>query len=447
MTLDPTNWTPDSWQSRPIMQQPTYTDEVLAQKVLKKIEILPPLVFSGEVDNLREQLAKVCIGESFLLQGGDCAESFADCRSELIANKMKILLQMSLVLSFRSRKPIVRVGRIAGQYAKPRSSDFETVDGVQMQSYRGDIINSFKSDLSQRNPDPYRLLRSYQTSALTLNFIRAMIAGGFADLHHPENWDLRFIKKSEQEKKYRALVDQIRDAVNFIEALGGADGRALDVVDFFTSHEGLLLRYESALTRHLPRKNAYYNLGAHMLWVGDRTRQLNGAHIEYFRGIANPIGLKIGPSADPDEILQICQKLNPKNIPGKLVLIHRFGHEKIRSGLPPFLDKLSGANLKVVWSCDPMHGNTIASNGGMKTRDFDAILGEVKGAFETHKKCGTYLGGIHFELTGDNVTECIGGSEGITENDLSRQYETYCDPRMNYSQSLEMAFLISEMLA
>jgi len=438
-------WQPDSWKNFPILQQPTYDDPAEVEKVLQKISGLPPLVFSGEIDNLRHHLAEVCEGRAFLLQGGDCAESFEACRSELIANKIKILLQMSLVMCYGSRKPIVRVGRIAGQYAKPRSSNHEEIDGEKYLSFRGDIVNSFQADKELRKADPGRLLRSYQKSALTLNFIRAMISGGFADLHHPENWNLRFIEKSEQEKKYRALVDNIQDAMSFMGIFGESD-RSLNSVDFFTSHEGLLLAYESAMTRYLERKKGYYNLGAHMLWIGDRTRQLDGAHIEFFRGIVNPVGIKVGPSAEPKTIVEICQRLNPSNTPGKVVLITRFGHDKIREGLPPFIEAIQKAEQKVVWSCDPMHGNTIKVENGVKTRDFNAILGEVQGAFDCHKEAGTYLGGIHFELTGDNVTECIGGSEGLKSGDLGRNYETYCDPRLNYSQSLEMAFLISEML-
>ncbi|MDA9951429.1 3-deoxy-7-phosphoheptulonate synthase class II [Oligoflexaceae bacterium] len=439
-------WKINSWREKTIKQQPQYADAAEVAAVLGKIKSLPPLVFSGEIDNLRTQLAEVCHGRSFLLQGGDCAESFDDCRSDMIANKIKILLQMSLVMCFGARKPVVRVGRIAGQYAKPRSADFEEIEGVKLRSYRGDIINSFEADVEAREPDPQRLLRSYQKSAMTLNFIRAMIAGGFADLHHPEKWDLRFIDKSEQQTKFKEVASRIKDSIGFMGLFEEGHSRALDAVDFFTSHEGLILAYEESVTRYLERKKAYYNLGAHMLWIGDRTRQLDGAHIEYFRGIANPVGLKVGPSAKPEEIVEICQKLNPDNVAGKLVLIHRFGHEKIAEGLPPFIAAVQKSELNVVWSCDPMHGNTIKSNEDIKTRDFNAILSEVRQSFDVHKKAGSYLGGIHFELTGENVTECIGGSDGVQEKDLSKQYETHCDPRLNVHQSLEMAFLISEML-
>ncbi len=441
----PEGWTPSSWRSKPIFQQPQYENPDQLAAVLARLAGYPPLVFGGEVDSLRRQLAEAATGKRFLLQGGDCAERFQDCTPEGITSKLKILLQMSVILCYGARRPVIRVGRIAGQYAKPRSAESEVVGGVSMPSFRGDNINSFEPDPQRRKPDPERLQQSYHAASMTLNYIRAMINGGFADLHHPEHWNLAFFDRSPQRQRYEEIAANIKDAIAFMESLGGVREETLGSVDFFTSHEGLLLAWEEAMTRFVPERGRHYNLGAHMLWIGDRTRQLDGAHIEYFRGIANPIGIKVGPSSDPAEICEVVRTLNPHGDLGRIVLITRFGVDKV-SGLEPLVARVNEARLPVVWSVDPMHGNVIKTKADIKTRDFGSILGELRESFSVHRKLGTVLGGVHFELTGDNVTECIGGSEGLGEHDLVRQYETYCDPRLNYSQSLEMAFLISSML-
>lgn len=438
-------WTPESWRARPIKQQPQYDNLSLLNEVLGEVRKLPPLIFAGEVDRLKQYLAAAGRGEVFVLQGGDCAERFQDCNKEAITSKLKILLQMSVVLCYGLRKPVVRIGRMAGQYAKPRSQDTEIVDGQEIPVYRGDIINSFEANLEARKPDPRRIKRAYLLAASTLNYVRALTKGGFADLHQPQNWDLTFVNKVPQRTDYERIVKSIRDAIVFMEALGNRE-ESLRSVEFYTSHEGLLLPLEEALTHFVAEQNRFYNLGAHMLWIGDRTRQLDGAHIEYFRGIANPIGLKVGPTSDPKEIIEICRTLNPKNEEGKITLISRYGEGKVHKHLPSLIQAVRKADLPVVWSVDPMHGNGIKTEGGVKTRDFDAILAEVQESFEVHKKEGSALGGIHFELTGQDVTECIGGAAGITADQLDQNYETYCDPRLNYSQSLEMAFLISRML-
>lgn len=437
-------WSPASWRTRPIKQQPTYEDAKALMEVLRAIRSYPPLVFVGEIEKLKRQLAEAAAGRRFVLQGGDCAERFQDCTPEAITSKLKILLQMSVVLSYGARRPIVRIGRIAGQYAKPRSNDFETVDGQTLPVFRGDNINSFEPDPVLRQPDPRRLLTGYHTASMTLNYVRAMITGGFADLHHPENWNLGFFGKTAQKQRYEGVVANILDAVAFMQSFGGLREEMLGTVDFFTSHEGLLLGFEEAMTREL--RGRYYNLGAHMLWIGDRTRDLDGAHIEYFRGIANPIGIKWGPGADPDLMVKLLQRLNPDNEPGRITIITRFGAGKIASCLPSAIEAVARAGLEVLWSSDPMHGNAIKTKNDIKTRDFDAILVELRQAFEIHARFGSRLGGVHFELTGDDVTECTGGAEGIREEDLVRQYETFCDPRLNYNQSLEMAFLISSIL-
>lgn len=407
----------------------------------------PPLVFVGEVENLKRQLAEAAAGKRFLLQGGDCAERFQDCTPDAITSKIKILLQMSVVLCYGARQPVVRVGRIAGQYAKPRSADTELVDGQELPVFRGDNINSFDPDPVHRRPDPRRLLTGYHTASMTLNYVRAMITGGFADLHHPENWNLSFVGKSAQRARYEQVVTSIQDAIAFMGSLGGVREESLGTIDFFTSHEGLLLGFEEAMTRFVTQRDRHYNLGAHMLWIGDRTRELTGAHVEYFRGIGNPIGVKWGPSADPDEMLELIDALDPEREPGRITLITRFGHEKVDHALPRAIEAVRRSGRTLLWSADPMHGNVVKTKGGIKTRDFDHILAELRRSFIVHQELGSRLGGVHFELTGEDVTECVGGSEGLGEADLSRNYETFCDPRLNYSQSLEMAFVISSILA
>lgn len=447
MKTPKTPWTPDSWRQFPIRQQPRYDDERAVGDVLEVIKGYPPLVFYGEVDNLRQQLAEAAQGKRFLLQGGDCAERFQDCNPKAITSKLKILLQMSVIMSYSARCPVVKIGRIAGQYAKPRSQETEKVGGKEIPVFRGDNIHSFEATPEGRRPDPQRLLRGYHNSSLTLNYIRAMITGGFANLHHPENWNLSFFARSSQKKRYEQVVANIEDAVAFMSSFGGVREEMLGSVDFFTSHEGLLLGYEEAMTRFVPERERYYNLGAHMLWVGDRTRNPDGAHIEYFRGVANPIGIKWGPAANVDEMIEVLQLLNPDNEPGRLTVITRFGADKINEGLPKAIKAVKKAGLNVLWTADPMHGNMIKTPTNIKTRNFDSILGELRECFRIHKQEGTWLGGVHFELTGEEVTECIGGSEGIREENLVQQYETFCDPRLNYSQSLEMAFLISSIAA
>ena len=435
------SWTPHSWQSLPVPQQPEYPHPGELEKVLARLRTLPPLVVAEEVDRLRALLAEASLGKRFLLQGGDCAERFQDCTAEAIADKLRVLLQMSVVLTHSGRRPVVRVGRIAGQYAKPRSNDWEEIQGIRIPSYRGDLINGIEASLDSRQPNPERLERAYFHAAATLNHIRALIEGGFADLHHPERWDLH----QASHEAYRAILDQVRESLDFLSTLGNLDRGALERIDFFTSHEALLLGYEAALTRWVPRAG-YYNLGAHMLWVGERTRVLGGAHLEYLRGLRNPLGIKVGPSATPEALLEILALLNPEDQAGRITLITRFGAGSIGEALPPILKAVKRSGRSVLWSCDPMHGNGTTTGSGLKTRSFEAILSELKQAFECHREAGTHLGGVHFELTGENVTECLGGGEKISEADLAKAYATGCDPRLNGNQSLEMAFLIADML-
>ncbi len=441
-----TNWNPNSWRGFPIKQQPQYHSEDQLNKVLDRVKSLPPLVFVGEIESLKRNLQNAGRGEAFILQGGDCAEKFKDCTEAVITAKLKILLQMSVVLCYVVKKPIIRIGRIAGQYAKPRSNPSERVNGKEIPVYRGDIINSYAPSPEERKPDPNRIEQAYYLSSATLNYIRALTKGGFADLHNPQNWDLDFVSTASKRAAYKKIVSNIKDAIQFMESLGSKEDK-LQSVEFYTSHEGLLLPLEESLTRYEPAYDAWYNLGAHMLWIGDRTRDLKGAHVEYFRGIANPIGLKVGPSADPREIINIVKALNPTNELGKVTLIGRFGNGLVQKHLPPIIAAVRSAQLNVQWSSDPMHGNAITTKGGTKTRDFNSILSEVRDSFRVHQQEDTFLAGIHFELTGEDVTECTGGSAGITEDHLKRKYETFCDPRLNYSQSLEMAFLISDILS
>jgi 3-deoxy-7-phosphoheptulonate synthase len=437
-------WTLESWRERPIAQQPVYSNPMAAEAALDMVRALPPLVSAGEVTQLRKHLAKVSSGEAYLLQGGDCAERFMDCSRASIESKLKILLQMSLVLTWGARMPIVRVGRLAGQYAKPRSSATETVDGVEMFSYRGDHVNSIAANPQSREPDPERLVSAYFRSAATLNYVRALIEGGFADLHNPRDWELGFVRSAAARSEYEELVERILDAVAFMRTVGASFSDALRRVEMFTSHEGLLLAYEEAQTCKVG--DDWYNLGAHMLWIGDRTRQLDGAHVEYFRGLANPVGVKVGPSMEPDELVALIQRLDPLGSPGKVTLISRLGADGVRERLPGFVRAVNQAGLPVVWSCDPMHGNTYKAEGGLKTRNVDQVLKELRHTFDVHEECDSRLGGVHFEMTGEDVTECTGGPQELQEADLSRSYETYCDPRLNYAQSLEMAFLIAQRL-
>ncbi|HTQ80859.1 MAG TPA: 3-deoxy-7-phosphoheptulonate synthase class II, partial [Thermoanaerobaculia bacterium] len=421
------DWTPASWQNRPALQQPTYPHRERLEEALTELSSLPPLVTSWEVERLKSQLAEAARGERFLLQGGDCAESFADCSSQVIADKLKILLQMSLVLVHGIRKRVIRVGRFAGQYAKPRSADFETRDGVTLPTYRGDLINRAPHTAADRIPDPTLLLRAYERSALTLNFIRGLIDGGFADLHHPEYWDLTWVQHSPNAQEYRRRVLAIGDAVHFLESLSGQPVAEMGRVDYFTSHEGLHLLYEQAQTRKVPRRQGWYNLSTHLPWIGMRTAEVAGAHVEYFRGIRNPIGVKVGPSMTPEGLIELINTLDPEREPGRLTLIHRFGHDKIAQGLPPLLEAVRRTGRTLLWISDPMHGNTVSTTSGVKTRRFEHILSELEQAFEIHQAAGSYLGGVHFELTGEDVTECVGGARGLAESDLDRAYRSLVD--------------------
>jgi 3-deoxy-7-phosphoheptulonate synthase len=436
-------WNPASWQTRPAQQQPSYRDRAALDAAVGQLARLPPIVVSWEIDNLREQLAAAQRGERFLLQGGDCAESFDDCESDKIAKRLKILLQMSLVLTHAMKMPVIRVGRMAGQYAKPRSADTETRDGVTLPSYRGDIVNRAEFTPQAREPDPTLLLRGYERAALTLNFVRALIDGGFADLHHPEYWDLGFVGHAELKSEYQRIVASVADGLEFFEAISGKEVHQALRAEFFASHEALVLHYEQAQTRFIPRQNRWYNLSTHMPWIGMRTAQVDGAHVEYCRGIANPVGVKIGAAMDAGWLQQLVTTLNPQNQPGRLVLIHRYGAKDIETALPKAIQAVRATGHSVLWVCDPMHGNTETSQSGLKTRRFENILRELELAFSIHAGMGSYLGGVHIELTGEDVTECTGGARGLSDTDLRRAYRSTVDPRLNYEQALELAMLIA----
>lgn len=441
------NWTPDSWRSKSILQVPTYPDMDKLKIVEERLSSYPPLVFAGEARSLKSQLADVCEGNGFLLQGGDCAEAFAEHNGDNIRDFFRVFLQMAAVLTFGASKPVVKVGRIAGQFAKPRSSDTETKDGVELPSYRGDIINGIDFDEASRIPDPERQIMAYRQSAATLNLIRAFAQGGYANLENVHKWTMDFVADSPQGERYAALADRISETMKFMASIGiTADNYSkLRETDFFTSHEALLLGYEQAMTRTDSTSGDYYSTSGHMLWIGDRTRQLDHAHVEFCRGVNNPIGLKCGPSIEPDDMLNLIDRLNPENEAGRMTLIARFGHDKVEDHLPRLVRAVEREGKKVVWSCDPMHGNTISA-GGYKTRPFDRVLGEVKSFFDVHNAEGTYPGGMHVEMTGKNVTECMGGAKAITEADLQDRYHTHCDPRLNADQALELSFLVAELL-
>ncbi|MDY0020995.1 class II 3-deoxy-7-phosphoheptulonate synthase [Arenimonas caeni] len=438
----PGDWTPASWRSRPAAQQPVYPDAGALAEVEDELSRLPPLVTSWEILSLKKQLAEAQEGKRFLLQGGDCAESFADCESALVSNRLKVLLQMSLVLVHGLRLPVVRVGRFAGQYAKPRSADMEEKDGVALPSYRGDFINRPEFEAAARTPDPRRMIKGHARSAMTMNFVRALIDGGFADLHHPEYWDLGWVGHSPLSEEYQRMVAAVGDAVRFMETISGEALHNLNRADFYTSHEALLLPYEQALTRQVPRQWGWFNLSTHFPWIGMRTASLEGAHVEYFRGLRNPVAVKIGPSVTPDQLMRLVDVLNPADEPGRLALIHRMGATQVADKLPPLLDAVRREGRRVLWICDPMHGNTESASNGFKTRRFANIRGELEAAFELHAAAGTRLGGVHLELTGENVTECTGGARELTDADLSLAYRSTVDPRLNYEQSLEIAMLI-----
>ncbi len=439
-------WTPSSWKTRLAEQQPAYADERHLTEVVERLAKLPPLVTSWEIETLKQQLAEAALGNQFLLQGGDCSESFEDCESPIIAIKLKILLQMSLVLIHGAQKQVIRACRLAGQFAKPRSADMETQDGVTLPSYRGDLVNRLPFTEDDRRPDPQLLLRGYERAALTLNFIRSLSDGGFADLHHPEYWELDFVKLSPRATRYQERVKSLSDSLKFFETLAGSVVGKVRRVDFYTSHEGLHLQYEQAQTRFIARVEKWFDLTTHFPWIGDRTRELESAHVEYFRGISNPIGIKIGPTSQPDSLIALIDRLNPDNEAGRITLIHRFGDDKIEKHLPPLAYAVGKAGQIVLWSCDPMHGNTELTANGYKTRNFNRIRSEVDQAFDIHEGLGSRLGGLHVELTGENVTECVGGVRGLTEADLGRAYRTQVDPRLNYEQALEIALLVARRL-
>ena len=438
----PDQWHPGSWRARPALQMPTYPDEAALAEVQEELRALPPLVTSWEILALKQQLAEAQEGRRFLLQGGDCAENFAECSSDVISNRLKVLLQMSLVLVHGLKLPVVRVGRFAGQYAKPRSADMEVRDGVELPSYRGDIVNGPAFTAEARVPDPRRMVKAHARSAMTMNFVRSLIDGGFADLHHPEYWGLGWVKQSPLAGEYQKMVAGIGDAVRFMETLAGVRVHTLNRVDFYTSHEALLLPYEEAQTRQVPRQWGWFNLSTHFPWIGMRTAALDGAHTEYFRGIRNPIAVKVGPSVTPDQLLRLIDVLNPDDEPGRLSLIHRMGATQVADKLPSLLEAVKRDGRRVLWICDAMHGNTESTSNGYKTRRFDNIRSEIEQSFDIHAAAGTRLGGVHLELTGEDVTECIGGARDLTEVDLVRAYRSAVDPRLNYEQALETAMLI-----
>ncbi|MBQ0708414.1 MULTISPECIES: class II 3-deoxy-7-phosphoheptulonate synthase [unclassified Ochrobactrum] len=441
------NWTPHSWRNKPIKQVPFYPDAQALNDVEARLRTYPPLVFAGEARKLKQQLAEVAEGKAFLLQGGDCAESFAEHGADNIRDFFRVFLQMAVVLTFGASKPVVKVGRIAGQFAKPRSSDMEALNGVELPSYRGDIINGIEFDAASRTPDPQRQDMAYRQSAATLNLLRAFAQGGYANLENVHQWMLGFVGKSPQAERYAALAQRISETMNFMRAIGitADSNHSLRETDFYTSHEALLLGYEEALTRVDSTSGDWYGTSGHMIWIGDRTRQADHAHIEYCRGIKNPLGLKCGPSLQPDDLIRLIDLLNPENEAGRLTLIARFGYDKVGDHLPQLIRAVEKEGRKVVWSCDPMHGNTITA-GGYKTRPFDRILKEVESFFAIHRAEGTHPGGIHVEMTGKNVTECTGGARAISAEDLHDRYHTHCDPRLNADQALELAFLLAELL-
>ena len=442
------NWNKSSWREKPILQQPTYPDKKELDKVLDILKGYPPLVFAGEARKLKKALCEVAKGRAFLLQGGDCAESFSEFHADNIRDTFKVLLQMSVIMTYAGSLPVVKVGRLGGQFAKPRSSDTETINGKTLDSYRGDIINGVDFTKKDRTPDPERMIKAYNQSAATLNLLRAFASGGMADLREVHKWNLDFAHKSKVTKKYETLAHNIEQSLDFMAACGitSKSYRTLAETDFYTSHEALLLPYEETFTRQDSLTDEWYDTSSHMLWIGDRTRQLDGAHVEFMRGIKNPIGIKAGPSMTPDELIRLIDVLNPDNEAGRLNVIVRMGADKVGEGMPSLLKAVKHEGKEIVWSCDPMHGNTIKSGNGYKTRPVEAVLREMKQFFQVHKAEGTFAGGVHLEMTGKDVTECIGGSFEIREDDLSSRYHTHCDPRLNADQSLELAFLIADTL-
>ncbi len=442
-TIAKSDWHPASWQSLPAAQQASYPNQAELDRAVADLSRLPPIVTSWEVDALKEQVARAQRGEAFVLQGGDCAETFDECTSENIVAKLKILLQMSLVMLYGLKKPVIRVGRMAGQYAKPRSADTETRDGTSLPSFRGDLVNRNPFTPEDRIPNPQLILRGYERAALTLNFVRSLIDGGFADLHHPEYWDLAWVGHSAMADEYHEIVKSISNSLDFLETISGRELHKTQRADIYAAHEGLHLLYEQSQTRFLDRRDRWYNLTTHFPWIGMRTASMDGAHIEYFRGIANPIGVKIGPGMTREWLQDLISVLNPGNEPGRLTLIHRFGAKAIEEHLPDLITAVRETGSPVLWVCDPMHGNTESTADGTKTRRFDKIVGELETAFRIHRSMGSYLGGVHLELTGENVTECTGGARGLTDGDLARAYKSTVDPRLNYEQAMEVAMRIA----
>jgi 3-deoxy-7-phosphoheptulonate synthase len=440
-----TQWSASSWRTKPAEQQPVYDDPQALDRALRTLARRPPLVAAGEVDRLRAALSEAAQGKRFVLQGGDCAETFASCTEQALRSKLEVLLQMSLVLTYATRRPIIRIGRIAGQYAKPRSSATERIDGREVPSYRGDIVNAEQPTLEARRADPARLLDAYGHAAASLNYLRALIEGGFADLHHPQSWALELVSKSPRRAAYERTMSAITDAIELMESIGASSQAALKRVEFYTSHEALLLPWEEALTRRVPGQG-HYNLSAHCLWLGYRTSQLDGAHVEYLSGVRNPIAIKVGHSTPATTLCSLLARLDPTREPGRITLITRLGAGRVVAALPELVRAVAATGHPVLWSCDPMHGNTETTASGRKTRRLDAIFGELEQTFTVHAQVGSRLGGVHFEMTGEDVTECLGGSLEVREGDLDRSYETACDPRLNGSQALEMAFRIAELL-
>ncbi|GMM84180.1 class II 3-deoxy-7-phosphoheptulonate synthase [Pseudoalteromonas sp. MTN2-4] len=442
------NWNPNSWRDFPIVQQPEYPDQAQLKQVEKQLNSAPPLVFAEETRSLYKSLADVCEGKAFLLQGGDCAESFSDFSAANIRDTFKTLLQMAVVLTYGGKCPVVKIARMAGQYAKPRSSDYETLDGVSLPSYRGDIVNSFEFTESARIPDPNRLMTAYHHSAATLNLLRAFAQGGLADLHQVNRWNMSFVAANPLKEKFQQLADRIQDALQFMEVCGidSTVAPSLKETSLYTSHEALLLGYEEALTRRDHLTGDWYDCSSHFVWIGERTRQLDHAHIEFFRGIKNPIGVKVGPGMKPDELIELIDALNPENIPGRLTLITRMGADILPEKLPALVRRVQEEGRKVIWSSDPMHGNTEKATTGYKTRSFNNILREISQFFAVHKSEGSYAGGVHLEMTGQHVTECTGGAYGLSDEDLAQRYRTQCDPRLNADQVLELGFLVADLL-